>query len=81
MLTGINRSAQRRLLKTVIPVSNDQFPRAKLCNGLRDKTIIVDDEGTLCFKIDFGKEVVWMGLPKEQATAFANLILARANLL
>jgi hypothetical protein len=60
---------------------SDQYPRGKFCEsdegvlsmtiGIRDKTVI----------IDFGKDLSWIGMPKEQAISFANVILAKANQL
>lgn len=58
---------------------SNQFPRGKLCEGdegalalsvgVRDKTIV----------IDFGKDLSWLGMPKDQAISFANVIIAKAN--
>jgi hypothetical protein len=60
---------------------SDQYPRGKLCEGdqgalnltvsIRDKTVV----------IDFGKDLSWIGMPREQAISFANMILAKANQL
>lgn len=58
----------------------NQYPRGKLSE---------DDEGVLEIKIaerdntiiiDFGKPVVWLGMPVDQAESFANLILAECSL-
>jgi hypothetical protein len=58
---------------------NDQFPRGKLNDsdegqldlavGIRDRTVI----------IDFGKQVVWLGLDYFTAVEFAKTILRRAG--
>jgi hypothetical protein len=60
---------------------SDQYPRGKLCEGdqgalnltvgIRDRTVV----------IDFGKDLSWIGMPKDQAISFANVILAKANQL
>lgn len=69
----INRVRQMKLGAT------GEFPEGKLNK---------DDEGGLRMAItthkdnviiDFGKPVHWLGLPKAEATALANMILKKAN--
>lgn len=36
-------------------------------------------DGTLMVRFDFGKAVKWLSLPREQAVAFASLILKHAG--
>lgn len=58
---------------------SEAYPRGKLCEG---------DEGILSMRIgiidktvviDFGKDVAWLGLPKQEALAFAQEIINKAN--
>lgn len=56
-----------------------EYPRGKLSEddegalniaiGVRDKTLI----------INFGKQVGWLGFGKDDALAFANAVIKRAN--
>lgn len=62
-----------------MPGPTGDYPRGKLNEddegGLH---IAIGDEKGLVI-LDFGTGVTWVGMPPDNARAFANLIIARAN--
>lgn len=54
------------------------YPRGKLNkDDMGEMNMAVEIEGD-CVKIDFGTPTTWVGLPKETAITFANIILKLA---
>lgn len=83
------------MAKYQCPKCKEDHPPFMLCRlGATGKfpegKLNADDEGELQFAIaadkknkvviiDFGKEVAWLGMPKDVAIAFANSVLEKAE--